>query len=80
MDPDVRWRQRFANYCRALEQLEGFFVPAELNEREEQGLIKAFEYTFELGWNTLRDPTRHIHGRYLMCFRELRTTLEKRPA
>jgi len=54
-EADVRWRQRFANYCRALEQLEGFFEPPELNEREEQGLIKAFEYTFELGWNTLRD-------------------------
>ena len=51
----MRWQQRFSNYCRALEQLEGFFEPPELNSREEQGLIKAFEYTFELGWNTLRD-------------------------
>jgi nucleotidyltransferase substrate binding protein (TIGR01987 family) len=57
-EADVRWRQRYANYCRALEQLEGFFEPPELNEREEQGLIKAFEYTFELGWNTLRDLLR----------------------
>lgn len=55
MEADVRWQQRFANYCRALEQLETFFQPPALNEREEQGLIKAFEYTFELGWNTLRD-------------------------
>jgi nucleotidyltransferase substrate binding protein (TIGR01987 family) len=54
-EPDVRWQQRFSNYCRALEQLEGFFEPPELNAREEQGLIKAFEYTFELAWNTLRD-------------------------
>jgi nucleotidyltransferase substrate binding protein (TIGR01987 family) len=53
--PDLRWQQRFSNYCRALEQLESFFEPPELNAREEQGLIKAFEYTFELGWNTLRD-------------------------
>jgi hypothetical protein len=29
-----------------------------LNEREQQGLIKAFEYTFELAWNTLRDTLR----------------------
>lgn len=58
MEADVRWQQRFANYCRALQQLEGFFEPPELNEREEQGLIKAFEYTFELGWNTLRDLLR----------------------
>lgn len=55
---DVRWQQRFASYQRALEQLESFFDPPPRNEREEQGLIKAFEYTFELGWNTLRDLLR----------------------
>ena len=26
-----------------------------LSELEEQGLIKAFEYTYELAWNTLKD-------------------------
>jgi len=41
-----------------LEQLEGFFEPPTLNEREQQGLIKAFEYTFELACNTLRDLLR----------------------
>ena len=55
MPPDIRWQQRFANFCLALEQLETFFLPPALNERERQGLIKAFEYCFELGWNTLRD-------------------------
>ena len=55
---DGRWQQRFSNYRRALEQLEGFFEPPTLNEREQQGLIKAFEYTFELAWNTLRDLLR----------------------
>jgi nucleotidyltransferase substrate binding protein (TIGR01987 family) len=55
MPPDIPWRQRFANFCQALDQLETFFQPPELNERERQGLIKAFEYCFELGWNTLRD-------------------------
>lgn len=48
-DPDVRWQQRFANFCRALEQLELFFEPPALNAREQQGLVKAFESTFELG-------------------------------
>jgi len=57
-DPDVRWQQRFANFCRALEQLELFFEPPALNLREQQGLVKAFEYTFELGWNCLRDLLR----------------------
>jgi nucleotidyltransferase substrate binding protein (TIGR01987 family) len=55
MSPDVRWQQRFANFCQALDQLETFFQPPALNERERQGLIKAFEYCFELGWSSLRD-------------------------
>ena len=57
-ETDVRWQQRFANFCRALEQLELFFEPPALNPREQQGLVKAFEYTFELGWNSLRDLLR----------------------
>ena len=55
---DIRWQQRFSNYCKALTQLEAFLDPHGLNEREQQGLIKAFEYTFELAWNTLRDLLR----------------------
>ena len=58
MAEDVRWQQRFSNYCRALEQLEGFLEPPALNEREQLGLIKAFESVFELAWNTLRDLLR----------------------
>jgi len=58
MAEDIRWQQRFSNYRRVLAQLETFLEPPSLNEREQQGLIKAFEYTFELGWNTLRDLLR----------------------
>lgn len=25
MPPDIRWQQRFANFCQALDQLETFF-------------------------------------------------------
>ena len=52
---DIRWQQRFTNYRKALNQLERFVLKGELSDLEEQGLIKAFEYTFELGWNTLKD-------------------------
>jgi nucleotidyltransferase substrate binding protein (TIGR01987 family) len=53
---DVRWIQRFHNYEKALSQLQKFIDKGdELNELEEQGLIKAFEYTYELAWNTLKD-------------------------
>lgn len=52
---DIRWRQRFINFSKAFNQLERFIGRKELNELEEQGLIKAFEYTFELSWKTLQD-------------------------
>ena len=54
-DHDIRWKQRFANYRRALSQLKKFIDQGELSELEEQGLVKAFEYTYELAWTTLKD-------------------------
>ncbi len=53
--PDIRWRQRFSNYCLALSQLQKFIERGELNEFEEQGLIQSFEYNFELAWNTMKN-------------------------
>jgi len=52
---DIRWEQRFSNYLKALSRLKKFIDKGNLSELEEQGLIKAFEYTFELAWNTLKD-------------------------
>ncbi|GAB3979140.1 nucleotidyltransferase substrate binding protein [Spirosoma terrae] len=58
MDQDIRWQQRFSNYKKALGQFNKFIAREELNELEEQGLIKAFEYTYELAWKTLQDFLR----------------------
>ena len=52
---DIRWQQRFKNYQKALRQLERFLKETDLNDMEEQGLIQAFEYTYELAWNTIKD-------------------------
>lgn len=55
---DVRWKQRFDNFLNALAQLEhavNLAAQRPLSELERQGLIQAFEYTYELGWNVLRD-------------------------
>lgn len=55
---DIRWVQRFSNYNKALRQLEKALEIAgkrELSDLEEQGLIKAFEYTHELSWNVMKD-------------------------
>lgn len=55
---DIRWRQRFSNYTKALAQLrQAVQLAAQrpLSKLEEQGLIQAFEFTHELAWNTLKD-------------------------
>ena len=52
---DIRWQQRFSNYRKALDQLKKFITKKKLSDLEKQGLVKAFEYTFELAWNTLKD-------------------------
>lgn len=54
-EQDIRWLQRLSNYRRALTQLKKFIDKGELNELEQQGLIKAFEFTHELAWNVLKD-------------------------
>ena len=66
-EQDIRWKQRLANFNKALSQLKKFIDQGELNELEEQGLVQAFEYTYELAWNVVRDYLREqgnqdIHG------------------
>ena len=56
--PDVRWKQRLANYRRAFKQLSAAVDLAEtrpLSELERQGLIQVFEFTHELAWNVMKD-------------------------
>ncbi|HVX49005.1 MAG TPA: nucleotidyltransferase substrate binding protein, partial [Chitinophagaceae bacterium] len=64
-DKDIRWIQRFNNYCKALKRLGEAVNLAEeraLSPLEQQGLIQAFEFTYELAWKTLQDILRE-HGR-----------------
>jgi nucleotidyltransferase substrate binding protein (TIGR01987 family) len=58
MDEDIRWKQRFSNYKKALPHLNGAVDAAKtrtLSDLEQQGLVKAFEFTFELAWNVMKD-------------------------
>jgi len=57
---DIRWQQRFSNFNKAFGQFEKYVGQKEMNELEEQGLIKSFEYTYELALKTLQDLLRHI--------------------
>jgi len=58
MDVDIRWKQRFDNYQRALQTLTEAVDLAQqrpLSKLEQQGLIQGFEFTHELAWNVLKD-------------------------
>lgn len=55
---DIRWEQLFSNYRKALGHLKRFLDKGkqeELSDLEKQGLVKAFKYTYELAWTTLKD-------------------------
>lgn len=55
---DVRWIQRLNHFQKAFSQLHEAVELAQrraLSRLEEQGLVKAFEYTYEMAWNTLKD-------------------------
>ncbi len=59
---DIRWKQRFQNYTKALSRLADAVELAttrDLTTLEEQGLIQAFEFTHELAWKTLQDYLKH---------------------
>ncbi len=56
--PDIRWQQRFKNFTTAFAQLKEaieLLRQRPLTQLEKQGVIQAFEFTYELAWNTLKD-------------------------
>ena len=56
---DIRWIQRYANFHKAcrrlLEVTEADRFLEDLSELEVEGLVKRFEYTFELSWKVMQD-------------------------
>jgi hypothetical protein len=77
-NPDIRWIQRFQNFKKAFQRLTDAAELAQqcpLSELEQQGLIKAFEFTHELPWTTktchpvtsyiARRPMEWTTGRHL---------------
>lgn len=57
-DSDIRWQQRFKHFQKALLQLTKAVELSRqrpLSDIEQQGLIKAFEFTHELAWNVMKD-------------------------
>lgn len=55
---DIRWLQRLNNFDHALIILSDAVDLAairELSPLEKQGLIQAFEFSYELAWNCIKD-------------------------
>jgi len=53
---NIRWKQRFVNFDRAVSLLEeGVSLGTDVPNIQKEGVIKRFEYTFELAWKVLKD-------------------------
>lgn len=52
---EVRWKQRFQNFEKAFLFFETAVNKNNYTPIEIGGLVQAFEFTFELGWKTLKD-------------------------
>ncbi|MGO8839023.1 MAG: nucleotidyltransferase substrate binding protein [Limisphaerales bacterium] len=60
VNPDIRWKQRFENYEKALLLLREAMADIEsLSDLEKEGAVQRFEFTVELAWKTLKDYLEH---------------------
>ena len=61
-DKEIRWQLRYKNFSKAIillrEALEKKRVE-EYSRLEQEGIVQRFEYTFELGWKTLKDKLQY---------------------
>ena len=55
MSKDIRWKQRFENFQKALALLKQLVNQENKNRAETEGMIQRFEYSFELAWKLLKD-------------------------
>lgn len=55
LNRDIRWKQRFQNFEKALSTLKDALTKQELSKLEKAGVIQIYEFTFELAWKTAKD-------------------------
>lgn len=57
MDQEIRWKQRFSNFEKALSQLREAIENNGANPIDiiKEGIIQRFEFTHELAWKVMKD-------------------------
>lgn len=87
MEPaDIRWKQRFSNYTKALAKLEEAVNKAPsygdggtpltisndsfLDDIIKEGIIQRFEYTHELAWNVMKDFLENAGNNQIFASRD----------
>lgn len=71
---DIRWKQRFQNFERALKYLEQALNIPQPDIIQKAGLIQFFEMSFELAWNVLKD---YLEEQGFVDIRSPRSALKK---
>ncbi len=76
-EQDIRWEQRFANFCKALtklqegiEQIETVWVDDNKMSLLVEGLIQRFEFTHELAWKVIKDYANYQGSNSIMGSRD----------
>jgi nucleotidyltransferase substrate binding protein (TIGR01987 family) len=52
---DIRWKQRFHNFAKAVKDLEKAVEVTQPSKLEKAGIVQFFEIAMELSWKTLKD-------------------------
>ena len=55
MEDQIRWKQRFGSFSKALHQLQRALEIASPSDLEKEGTIQRFEFCHELAWKVMKD-------------------------
>lgn len=71
---DIRWKQRFQNFSKALNYLETALEIENPDIIQKAGTIQFFEMSFELSWNLVKD---YLEEQGFVDVKSPRTALKK---
>lgn len=74
MSTDIRWKQRYQNFKKSLQYLEKAINIKDPDIIRKAGLIRFFEISFELAWNTMKD---YLEDQGFIDIKSPRTAIKK---